>query len=115
MPIQININQKIIDSGVNNDFIVYNGTTGKVKLQKHSNHIAGRSATPKNGQDLRSLSEGKNIFLKLCPTRTGYFKMEKLGNLEIETAVASNGGAMVSDTIKKTDRVRIASRKIRHW
>jgi len=30
-----------------------------VKLQKRSNHIAGRSATPKNGQDLRSLQNRK--------------------------------------------------------
>jgi hypothetical protein len=28
-----------------------------VKLQKHSNNIAGRTETSKNGQDLRSLSE----------------------------------------------------------
>jgi len=26
----------------------------KVKLQEHSNHIAGRAGTPKNGQDLWS-------------------------------------------------------------
>jgi hypothetical protein len=33
----------------------------EVKLQKHSNHIAGRAETPKNGQDLRSQSEQEKI------------------------------------------------------
>jgi hypothetical protein len=28
-----------------------------VKLQKHTNHIAGKAEIPKNGQDLQSQSE----------------------------------------------------------
>jgi len=36
----------------------------KVKLQEHLNHFAGRSATLKNGQDLRSLSEQEKNYPK---------------------------------------------------
>jgi hypothetical protein len=39
----------------------------EVKLQKHSNHLAGKAEIPKNGQDLRSrIRTGTNLLIFVC-------------------------------------------------